>query len=95
MSVQEMINTPGYYYSLAYWLAAFIVTCTNEKRIRGTDAKALKPDGKRSWECVHMQQNLFAGFPHLSYSSNPVFAERFMREAIRWEQSQKEGSERK
>ena len=34
MSVQEMINTPGYYYSLAYWLAAFIVTCTNEKRIR-------------------------------------------------------------
>ncbi len=31
MSVQEMINTPGYYYSLAYWLAAFIVTCTNEK----------------------------------------------------------------
>lgn len=30
-----MINTPGYYYSLAYWLAAFIVTCTNEKRIRG------------------------------------------------------------
>lgn len=35
MSVQEMINTPGYYYSLAYWLAAFIVTCTNEKRIRG------------------------------------------------------------
>lgn len=61
----------------------------------GTDAKALKPDGKRSWECVHMQQNLFAGFPHLSYSSNPVFAERFMWEAIRWEQSQKEGSERK
>ena len=61
----------------------------------GTDAKALKPDGKRSWECVHMQQNLFAGFPHLSYSSNPVFAERFMREAIRWEQSQKEGGERK
>ena len=35
MSVQEMINTPGYYYSLAYWLAAFIVTCTNEKRIQG------------------------------------------------------------
>lgn len=35
--LQEMINTPGYYYSLAYWLAAFIVTCTNEKRIRGED----------------------------------------------------------
>ena len=35
--LQVMINTPGYYYSLAYWLAAFIVTCTNEKRIRGED----------------------------------------------------------
>ena len=35
--LQEMINTPGDYYSLAYWLAAFIVTCTNEKRIRGED----------------------------------------------------------
>ena len=44
----------------------------------GTDAKALKPDGKRSWECVHMQQNLFAGFPHLYFYSNPKVAKRFV-----------------
>ena len=61
----------------------------------GEDTLAVKPDGVRKWQAVHMKGNLFAGFPHLSYSSNPVFAERFMREAIRWEQSQKEGSERK
>lgn len=58
----------------------------------GTDVKAGKPDGKRSWECVHMRENLFAGFPHLSYSSNLVFTERFTQAAIEWEKSQKEGN---
>ena len=33
--MREIINTPGYYYSIAYILAAFIVTCTNRKRIAG------------------------------------------------------------
>lgn len=61
----------------------------------GTDVKAVKPDGKRSWECIHMKQNLFAGFPHLSYSSNPVFVERFVQAAMIWEQTQQEGSEGK
>ncbi len=28
------INTPGYYYSIAYFLAALIVICTNRKRIQ-------------------------------------------------------------
>lgn len=53
----------------------------------GSDVKAVKPDGKRSWECIHMEQNLFAGFPHLSYVSNPAFAERFTQAAVLWEQS--------
>ena len=30
-----IVNTPGYYYSIAYILAAFIVTCTNRKRVTG------------------------------------------------------------
>lgn len=30
-----VVNTPGYYYSIAYILAMFIVTCTNRKRITG------------------------------------------------------------
>lgn len=33
--MKEIVNTPGYYYSLAYILAAFVVTCTNRKRITG------------------------------------------------------------
>ena len=33
--MREIINTPGYYYSIAYILAAFIVTCTNRHRIAG------------------------------------------------------------
>ncbi len=35
MSGMEIVNTPGYYYSIAYVLAAFIVTCTNRKRVTG------------------------------------------------------------
>lgn len=35
MSGLEIINTPGYYYSIAYVLASFIVTCTNRKRFTG------------------------------------------------------------
>ena len=32
MKILEVINTPGYYYSIAYWLAALIVVCTNKDR---------------------------------------------------------------
>lgn len=35
MNTAEIVNTPGYYYSIAYVLAAFIVTCTNRKRVTG------------------------------------------------------------
>ena len=55
----------------------------------GNDVRAVKPDGKRSWECIHMQQNLFAGFPHLSYVSNPAFVERFVQAVTQWEQLKK------
>lgn len=33
--MREIVNTPGYYYSISYILAAFIVTCTNRRRITG------------------------------------------------------------
>lgn len=35
MSVSEVINTPGYYYSIAYVISAVIVVLTNRKRISG------------------------------------------------------------
>lgn len=57
----------------------------------GRDARAFKPDGKRSWECVHMENNLFAGFPHLAYQSEPAFAERFVKAAAQWQGNGKKG----
>lgn len=44
----------------------------------GSDCLAVKPDGKRSWECIHLEENLVAGYPHLYYPSCKEFAERFV-----------------
>lgn len=44
----------------------------------GSDCLAVKPDGKRSWKCMHLEENLVAGYPHLYYPSCKEFAERFM-----------------
>jgi cobyrinic acid a,c-diamide synthase len=45
----------------------------------GSSCRAEKPSGKRSWDCIHADKNLFAGFAHLYYRSLPCFAERFKR----------------
>ena len=29
----------------------------------GKDCVAVKPDGQRKWNCIHMEGNLFAGYP--------------------------------
>ena len=44
----------------------------------GEDTLAVKPDGVRKWQAVHMKGNLFAGFPHLYFYSNPKVPERFV-----------------
>ena len=44
----------------------------------GQSCQAVKPDGRRRWGCIHMEGNLFAGYPHLYLPSLPVFAERFV-----------------
>ena len=43
----------------------------------GECAIANKPVGTRSWECVHAGSDHWWGFAHLSYYSNPKFAEKF------------------
>ena len=43
----------------------------------GSDMTARKPDG-RSWECVHMNDHLYAGFPHLYFYSDIGMAVRFV-----------------
>lgn len=50
----------------------------------GRDCLAVKPDGKRKWECVHMNGNLFAGYPHLYLPSMPEFAYRFSERCRDW-----------
>ena len=45
----------------------------------GSAMRAEKPAGNRSWACIHAEGNLFAGFPHLFYESNPGPVERFLR----------------
>ena len=47
----------------------------------GTDCTAQKPDKKSSWKCVHMNKNLFAGYPHVHFYSNMDFARRFVEQA--------------
>ena len=42
----------------------------------GSDMTARKPD-VRSWECVHMNDHLYAGFPHLYFYSDIGMAVRF------------------
>lgn len=56
----------------------------------GTDCQAVKPDGKRSFECIHMKGSLFAGFPHVYYYSNPAFARRFVQRCRDWEEIRKD-----
>ncbi|MDY5846988.1 MAG: cobyrinate a,c-diamide synthase [Bariatricus sp.] len=49
----------------------------------GTDCIVTKPDGKRSWEEIFMKDSIFAGYPHLYWSSRPEFIERFVEECRR------------
>ena len=45
----------------------------------GCDLLAEKPVGGRRWDCAHVSDSLYAGFPHLFYESNPKLIERFLR----------------
>lgn len=45
----------------------------------GSDCLAVKPDKRRSWECIHMKGSLFAGYPHIHFYANPLFAQRFVK----------------
>ncbi|MCC8102938.1 MAG: cobyrinate a,c-diamide synthase [Clostridiales bacterium] len=40
---------------------------------------AEKPNGKRTWNCMHVTDHSVAGYPHLYYWSNPEFTARFLQ----------------
>lgn len=44
----------------------------------GKACTARKPGGRRSWDCMVVQDNIMAGFPHLYYRSDPDFAAAFV-----------------
>jgi len=47
----------------------------------GSSYTAVKPSGKRQWECMHVKDNIIAGFPHLYYYSNVNFISNILKKA--------------
>ena len=47
----------------------------------GSAFRAQKPNG-RAWDCVHVSETLYAGFPHLYFRANPAFAQSFVRACV-------------
>lgn len=41
----------------------------------------------RSWDCVHVSEHLYAGFPHFHFYANPGFAERFYGACLKYASS--------
>lgn len=50
----------------------------------GKTCLAVKPSGKRQWQCVHGVKNLFAGYPHLYFYSNIEFVKHFIKVCQGW-----------
>lgn len=53
----------------------------------GCACVAAKPGTKRSYDCVLDRDDLFLGFPHLYYPSNPEFARSFVEKAENYKKS--------
>lgn len=49
----------------------------------GNAFTAQKPCSSRSWDCIHGNENLLAGFPHLYYYGNPEVAKAFLLSCLR------------
>ena len=47
----------------------------------GEDCIAIKPGTGRTYPCVIEKENVWMGFPHLYYPSNPSFADHFVKKA--------------
>ena len=45
---------------------------------------AAKAGGTREYQCIHVSETLYAGFPHLYFPANPSFAESFIRKAAEY-----------
>lgn len=55
----------------------------------GNDFRAEKYQSSRGWECMHVRENLAAGFPHLYYYSNPSVAAGFLEQCQIWQKEKR------
>lgn len=53
----------------------------------GSGCTAEKPVTGRKWECIHVGENFWWGYPHLYYPSNPHFVEYFMAQMWKFQES--------
>lgn len=49
-----------------------------DSTLPGEDLKAVKPLSDKSWNCMHVTNELMAGFPHLYYGSQPEWIFKFL-----------------
>lgn len=50
----------------------------------GNGFEAVKVSNGLKYSCVHSSENLYAGFPHLYFYSNPKMAENFVKRCKKW-----------
>jgi len=50
-----------------------------DSEANGEDCMATKPVNKRSYKCIHIKENLFAGFPHIYLYSNKEAGSEFIK----------------
>lgn len=60
----------------------------SESTNNGDGFVAVKPFSGKTWECIHLTENLFAGFPHFHFRGNPDMAESFLRNCDRYQKKQ-------
>ena len=52
-----------------------------DSTVNGTDCTAEKASNGLNYDCCHVSDSIFAGYPHLYFPANPAFAENFVRKA--------------
>ena len=60
----------------------------------GSTCLAVKANGSRRWECIHSNERLFAGFPHIYLLSNPKMAARLKNAGLQYRKEQQNKKER-
>lgn len=66
----EQINAHEFHYS--------------DSTSNGTDYIATKASGGKGWSCIHADETLFAGYPHIHFWGNPAFAEKFINGCLKY-----------